>query len=305
MPFVTLAPTSRESRLAAAQARWTLILARRPDLGPAVELQRQLLTTIIDLSEALERRPILRLSLPSKYVAAKLARGVPALAGEPVPLPVEEIEPTVLRLCDELAAGGAGDAALNIKTVIASGQLEAGSLLASSLARNQSAIRTGAVHRGIAPDLLWLIGELAVSPFVHRLQRVLFESPDQSLQTALHGWSHGYCAACGSWPALAERLAGRAVLRCSFCATAWSPSTSLCLYCGKREPATEVQAGYDDRRLSLCGECKGYLKQVEVAALSAFPLLAIADLETMDLDLRAMELGYHRPPLREFSTHRP
>lgn len=304
MPFVTLAPSSRESRLAAAQARWTLILARRPDLAPAVELQRQLLTTIIDLSDAIERGPVPRLSLPPKYLAAKLTRGVPALSGEPVPIPVQDIEPTVLRLCDLLAAGGAGDAALNIKRLVASGQLEAGSLLTSSLTRNQAAIRTGAVHRGIAPDLLWLIGELAVSPFAYRLQRVLFESPDQALKTALDSWSHGYCAACGSWPALAERLAGRAVLRCSFCATAWSPSSSLCLYCEKREPATELQTGYDERRLSLCGECKGYLKQIEVSALSAFPLLAIADLETMDLDLRAMELGYHRPPLREFSTHR-
>jgi FdhE protein len=304
MPFVTLAPSSRESRLAAAQARWTLILARRPDLGPAVELQRRLLTTIIDLSETIERAAVPRLSLPSKYLAAKLARGVPALAGEPVPIPTREIEPTLLRLCDELAAGGAGDAALNIRKLIASGQLEAGSLLTSSLTRNQAAIRTGAAHRGIAPDLLWLIGELAISPFANRLQRVLFESPDQTLKAALDAWSHGHCAACGSWPALAERLAGRAVLRCSFCATAWSPSTSLCLYCGAREPALERQAGPDERRLSLCGECKGYLKQVEVSALSAFPLLAIADLETMDLDLQAMELGYHRPPLREFAAHR-
>ena len=264
-----------------------------PHIGPAVELQRQLLTTILDLSDAIEKGPVPRLSLPPKYIAAKLGRGVPALSGEPVPVPTKEIEPTVLRLCDELAAGGAGEAALHIKRVVASGQLEAGSLLTSSLARNQGAIRTGAVHRGLAPDLLWLVGELAVSPFAYRLQRVLFESPDHALQAALDGWSQGYCAACGSWPALAERLAGRAVLRCSFCATAWSPSTPLCLYCGKREPATELQPGHDDRRVSRCSDCKGYLKQVEVSALSAFPLLAIADLETMELDLRAMELGYH------------
>jgi FdhE protein len=304
MPFVTLAPASRESRLAAAQARWTLISARRPDLAPAVELQRQLLTTIIDLSEAIEHGPVPRLSLPARYVAAKLHRGVPALAGEPVPIPTRDIEPTILRLCDQLAAGGAGDAARNIRHVIASGQLEAGSLLSSSLARNQTAIRSGAVHRGLAPDLLWLVGELAVSPFAHRLQRAVFESLDHTLQAALDSWALGYCAACGSWPALAERLAGRAVLRCSFCAAAWSPSTSLCLYCGKREPATELQGGHEERRLTLCSDCKGYLKEVEVAALSAFPLVAIADLETMDLDLRAMELGYHRPALREFTTHR-
>ena len=108
MAFVSLAPVSRESRLAAAHARWTLILARRAELRPAVELQRELVTTLIDLSEALERRPVPKLSLPAKYVAAKLARGVPALSGEPVPVPTADIEPSLLRLCDQLAAGGAG-----------------------------------------------------------------------------------------------------------------------------------------------------------------------------------------------------
>src|SRR5436189_2313606 len=37
-------------------------------------------------------------------------------------------------------------------------------LLTASLARNQAAIRTGASHRGLAPDLVWLVAELAVSP---------------------------------------------------------------------------------------------------------------------------------------------
>ena len=31
----------------------------------------------------------------------------------------------------------------------------------------------GGAHRGLAPDLLWLVAELAVSPFVHALQRTL------------------------------------------------------------------------------------------------------------------------------------
>jgi hypothetical protein len=38
-----------------------------------------------------------------------------------------------------------------------------------------------------------------------------------------------------------------------------------------------------------------------VSELSPFPLLAIYDMETMDLDLAAMEHGYSRPALKEFS----
>ena len=56
--------------------------------------------------------------------------------------------------------------------------------------------------------------------------------------------------------------------------------------------------------VEICGVCQGYLKTVDVAGLSPFPLLAVYDMETMDLDLAAMEHGYSRPPLRDFSRRR-
>ena len=59
-----------------------------------------------------------------------------------------------------------------------------------------------------------------------------------------------------------------------------------------------------DRRLEVCSSCGGYLKTIDIAALSPFPLLAIADIETMDLDVAAMEHGYARPPLKEFTPAR-
>src|SRR5262249_60716835 len=113
---------------------------------------------------------------PRRYVAAKLARGGPAFAGEPIPVPVPVLTPTLLQLCDALAAGGAGAAAQHIRTAIDTRTIDAGSLLTASLHRDQGALRTGAVHRGLSPDLLWLVAELAASPFVHALQRLLFSN---------------------------------------------------------------------------------------------------------------------------------
>jgi len=55
---------------------------------------------------------------------------------------------------------------------------------------------------------------------------------DAALTTALANWSHGYCPACGSWPALAEIHESHRVLRCSFCAHAWELKTYACVYCG-------------------------------------------------------------------------
>jgi FdhE protein len=291
-----------------AERRWDALRSSRPDLAPAVALQRDLLATVMQLAATLEGRPRPRLSLPPRYVAAKLARGVPALAGEPVPLPVPVLTPALLNLCDALAAGGAADAATHIRDAVASGNMESGSLLTASFKRDQPAIRLGATHRGLAPDLVWLVAELAVSPFIHLIQRSLFEGsePDalpSALQEALGMFAHGYCPACGSWPAVAEVVAGHRTLRCSFCAAAWELPTYACIYCGEKNEAFVTAAPNEerkDRRVELCRTCGGYLKTIDLDALSPFPLLAISDIETTDLDVAAMEHGYARPQLKTF-----
>ena len=308
MTYVAVLAGNRDDLLDTAERRWTSIRAARPDLAPALELQRTLLTLVAELEQTLYNGRLPRLSLPPKYLAAKLARGVPILAGEPIPLPVPILTPVLQRLCEALAAGGAGDAAARIGETIRSGQIEPGSLLAASLARNQTAIRAGAAHRGLAPDLVWLVAELAVSPFVHLLQRTLFSNPtDDRLQSALDAWNQGYCPACGSWPAVAEVVGGHRTLRCSFCASAWELTTYACIYCGESGEKFVTAAPDEerkDRRVEVCSNCGGYLKTVDLPELSPFPLLSISDIETTDLDVAAMEHGYQRPALKEFSVRR-
>jgi FdhE protein len=312
MALVDLQPATRESRLAAANTRWTALLTARPDLEPAVALQRQLIGLVVDLADVIDRTRLPRLTLPPKYLAAKLKRGVPALAGEPIPLPVALLTPVLVRLCEELSAGGAAGAADNIKASILETRLDAGSLLSASLSRDQAAIRVGAAHRGLAADLVWLVAELAVSPFAYALQRTLFSSaaigsPGSGaapVAEALAGWTRGFCPACGSWPALAEAAGCRCVLRCSFCSFPWEKPPGACVYCGEtgeRFVAAAPDEACTNRRLEVCDACRSYMKTVDVAELSPFPLLAIADLETMDLDLVAMERGYGRPPLKDFA----
>ena len=75
--------------------------------------------------------------------------------------------------------GGAGEAATHIRESMderqARGRLAADRVAARAI---RPAIRTGAMHRGLSPDLMWLVAELAVSPFAHALQRMLFGSAD-------------------------------------------------------------------------------------------------------------------------------
>jgi FdhE protein len=308
MPLVTVDAQTRDQLRETSERRWGALRAARPDLSPAIDLQQRLLTIVVEAAHVIASGRLPRLSLPPKYLSAKLARGVPIFAGEPIPVPLELLRASLLRLCDALAEGGAGEPAEHIKTAIANGSMEAGSLLTASLARDQNAIRTGSVHRGLAPDLVWLLAELAAGPFAYALQHAVFaDRRDAGLTAAYNDWNHGYCPACGSWPALAECVDGHRVLRCSFCAVGWELDAYCCIYCGERAESFVTAAPDEerkDRRVEICGACQSYLKTIDVAELSPFPLVAIADMETMDLDLAAMEHGYGRPPLKEFPVRR-
>src|SRR5260370_41264343 len=135
MPYIFVPSAAREELLAAANQRWQAVLTERPELGAAVELQRRLVELVIGIKLTIEGGRLPRLSMPPKYIAAKLSRGVPALAGEPIPLPVAALRPTLVRLCKELSQGGAGEAADRIRTSIEETRIDAGSLLSASLAR--------------------------------------------------------------------------------------------------------------------------------------------------------------------------
>src|SRR5438045_1978548 len=126
MGFAAILGGTREDLRETAERRWQAIAADRPELAAALELQRRLLGIVSDLADTLTAGRLPRLSLPPKYLTAKLGRGVPIFCGEPIPLPVPVLTPALLRLCDALAEGGAGEAASHIKDAVASGSIEPG-----------------------------------------------------------------------------------------------------------------------------------------------------------------------------------
>lgn len=301
MAYVSPAPMPHGSRLALASTRWERLAGSHPDLLPAIRLQQQLVEVALDLFDAVEQGHVPRLSLPPRYIAAKLGRGVPALTAEPIPIPARVLGPGLIRLCRILEAGGAGPVAAHVAAALDEGRIEPGSLLSASLSRDQAAIRQGAEHLGLAPDLVWMIAELAVSPYAYALQQRVLNTRDTSLAAALDQWNAGYCPACGSWPALAETAGEDPVLRCSFCALAWALAPGRCVYCRTEAPQFHriTPSPADASQLDLCDSCGGYLKVTHTATLSPFPLVAITDLETADLDVDAMARGYQRPALEE------
>ena len=80
MPYVALGSgplsgAARQARDLAAADRWAALVSLRPELQPAVELQHELLGLVTDRVELIERGRLPRLSLPARYIAAKLQRG--------------------------------------------------------------------------------------------------------------------------------------------------------------------------------------------------------------------------------------
>ena len=153
-----------------------------------------------------DSRPALpRLSLPPRYLAAKWRAAFRRWPGEPIPLPVRRWSPVLAALCDALAEGGAGDSAR--RTSPRADRRRASRRLAAD--RVAAARSGGDPHRRRASRAcrrIWCgwSRELAVSPFAHALQTQLFVRGTRSSQPRSARWNHGYCPACGSWPALGE-----------------------------------------------------------------------------------------------------
>jgi FdhE protein len=286
-----------------AHEAWHHLLRARPDLGPAVELQTALITTVVAGLDALERDPARRVPIDPSGAAERLRLSQPAVAPPFDIPPAADCASSVMTVCAHLAAGGAA-AAANIAHDIRAGRLNAASLVAASLSRDQGRIHAAACQMGFAPDLLWLAAELAAGPLAFMMQRDLVQA-NAEVAALVSGWPHGYCPICGSWPALAELKGGARILRCSFCAAAWQPQREACVYCGEEGQAFVALApdpARADRRLELCEVCRGYLKAVPAGTLTPFPLLAVEDLATMDLDVAASERGFGRPAMRQFGS---
>ena len=300
----------RDAVLRLAATKWAEIASFQPELAASAVLQQRILTIVLDAAETLGDAPLF--VLPPESIAAKWDRSLPALHNEPITIP-PRLKDALRPLCTGLAEGGAGDSALHIRDALATGSIDADSLLRVSLARNPAAMRTSALHMGFSPDLLWLIGELGSSPLAHRLASALEKgvgcdfpvvsgkiTPDPFFE-----WDRGYCPCCGSWPVLIEAIADLHTLRCSYCTLGWHLGSRRCAYCGHSGEQFIVAAPdleRPERTVELCGACGGYTKVIRVEAATPFPLLAIDDLATMDLDRGAMERGYRRPEMFEASA---
>jgi FdhE protein len=236
------------------------------------------------------------------HVLDLLADSFPVLRGGIGPLPVDLLGPVMVDLSRDIAEISGYHAATRVGEAIAAGAIDAAALLACVYQRDQDAVRQLAADPHVVVDLLWLVGDLVAAPVVYMQQVAALreEVPDSPVRDALERWDQGYCPACGSWPALAEFFFGERLLRCAFCAATWRPPAHRCAYCGTTGAdfrTIVVDREQPGRRLELCRGCGGFLKTLDVELLTPFPLVAIEDLASADLDQAALHHGFKRLPL--------
>lgn len=292
-----------DARRQRADARWTALSAQSPHLARALALQRRTLGTQFDLLRAVA--PMVAESpIPAETtVLDHLADGLPVLRATLAPLPVDVLTPVMADLGAAITGATGYAAARRVADALTSGAVDPARLLALVYQRDQGGVRQLATDHALVVDMLWLLGDLVVAPIVHLQQREALrdDEPESPVREALERWDRGYCPACGSWPALAEFFFGERMLRCAFCACTWRQSLDQCAYCqetGEAFTTVVPDRSQPGRRLELCRTCGGFLKTLDVERVTPFPLVAIEDLASSDLDQAALHHGFKRLPLK-------
>jgi len=114
-------------------------------------------------------------------------------------------------------------------------------------------------------------------------------------------WTQGYCPTCGAWPALTEvrGLEGSRYLRCLRCGGDWRTEWLSCPFCGEsdheRLGSLVPEDARQTRKVDVCRSCRGFVKSVTVLSARPRAEVPVLDLETVDLDLAALNHGFTRP----------
>lgn len=207
---------------------------------------------------------------------ARLAEGIPALAGEPL-IDWATLERGVMAL-----AGDVSDLALTV----------------GEAALCEAAVLGvwDAIPEGHSREETITLLDFAARPAL----RAGLVATRHLIASA--NWTRGTCPACGALPALAELRSSKdgqtRILRCVRCTAAWPFARLGCPACGERQHDQlrylHVENELDHRRAECCRSCGFYLKAIARLDPADDTLLAALDLETLALDVLAVDAGYRR-----------
>jgi FdhE protein len=195
------------------------------------------------------------------------------------------------------AAEPAWDAAAAVLAPSPEGDVQAVTGVITSDAVVRLAARLLAAAPADPTDMLRAtIEELAALPLLQACRR--------RFSDRAQGWTQGHCPICGAWPTLAElRGLDRARrLRCGRCGADWGLAPLRCPFCEnddhEKQRSLVPEKGGESRRVDVCDVCQGYLKALAQHGAIRPEQVALEDLASVELDLAAIDRGYHRPDPR-------
>ena len=173
-------------------------------------------------------------------------------------------------------------------------------LIEAAVRQDQTELAAAADRASVERGSMTSVAHLAALPLLQSCGRLLADQVPRY-------WPHGYCPICAAWPILAERrgLDRSRRLRCGRCGVAWEVQWLFCVYCDERAHERLGSLVPEEKgetlKVETCASCRGYLKSI--ATLQAIPPfeLFLRDLETVELDLIALERGYGRPEESPFT----
>jgi FdhE protein len=231
-------------------------------------------------------------------IASPAPPQAPLLHGRSVEVDSGRIQRLVRRLATS-AAGGDATSAASLRRYRPTAA-DAVALLAAAVRHDQTEIEALAARSGVNARALAAVAYFAALPLLHGARRRLDDGVPPY-------WPHSYCPICAALPILVEQrgLDRTRWLRCGYCGGEWQASWLCCVYCGEQghdHLGSLVPDDSGDRlKVETCATCHGYVKSVAtLQAISPFELL-LQDLETVELDLVALDRGYFRPQGSSFA----
>ena len=255
----------------------------QPDLGPAVDLQIEL----VQIHQRIQARvPLPSINLDAAHLNALLAKG-PILQFEHLPIDWSDVR-FLLRAA---AAAMRNHEALEDRDVRRIDGLcrDASRLPVVLKSWYQSVWPGGAA---IDPDAAGLetVLQQAMRPILTRSSAAIMARTDFA------GWKHHICPLCAGEPDLAVITpAAERMLICGRCAARWRFDQISCPFClnEERSKITSFTSRDGTYRLNACDVCRRYIKAYDARRTARKDVMPIVDsVATLALDAAAMQRGY-------------
>ena len=260
------------------------LAATDPAVAPLARLQAVALDAAAD--------PSWERSLPAS-LGPRAEAGAPRLHGARLVVDSDRLRALFVQLVAALDAAGHPDSA-RLRQLFAAPGFDPPAGLRASLVHDVPALEDMAARVAATPGVLVVVAQAAALPLLVACGR-------RATATLDGRWTLGYCPVCAAWPTLAEvrGLARELVLRCGRCGTGWPCEHRRCPFCGHREQHSQryFAAAHEreTRRAITCSRCHGYLKVLATLEPLAPSEILLRDLESLELDVTALEHGYRRP----------